>query len=252
MRNAEIKEMVLESKGLTQKLEELEKQKQQTLKETAQHRVKPLQPKVFRKVKPEFNAVASHISSGISAEQREQKLKKLQEDKEKQEKVVCTFKPELNSSSLTMVSRGHHVPPHERPLPKPEPKAEPAPEPEPEPVKKDLPPIDQHYYQKQIEWLASIEERNTKERLEKAIKDYSRKEMIPKVNKKKNEKMVHKDEDFLKRVEQDLEKSKLVKDKLDKKYNAHQFKPKLNRNFKEVQPLYLSKVENNDDDKFEV
>lgn len=244
MRGAEIVEMLQESRGLALKLEELEKQKQRQMKQKEAPRVTPLQPKTFRKAKPEFEMVASQVSSDMANERRVEKARKLAEAELERQAASCTFRPQVNELSKSLAQRANHLPIHERPLPKPEPRS-PSPQ-ETQPLSAStpqphVPEIDPEYYKKQLDWMNSIEERKTRERLERAIGEFTRKDMIPKVNRKKNEKLVQKQGDFLTRVEQDAEALRFKKEKLDKIYNGHQFRPRLNRNFQEVAPLYNAK-----------
>ena len=75
-----------------------------------------------------------------------------------------------------------------------------------------------------------------KEGMDKALKEYNIKRK-PKVNRKKNEKILKKNEDFFKRMEKHQDNIKRKREDMNNRLYTFTFKPKLNENNHKIRAL---------------
>lgn len=236
-----IRSMEEENLALQKRLERLnmaeglikKKKKKKNVKITT---IRSLQPHT----KNEFDDVSSKINPDLIDYKKKQKEIKQRKEKKAMEMKNCTFKPNVNENSKKYVNSGHYVPIHKRKLPE---KKETRPKVDKEveeferiqaELKKNKPKGKvniNEFYKKQVDWDKQKKNKQNRKRLDKALKEHTAKR-TPNVNKKKNDALVANKGTFLKRVGNNMEKSKKTREKLEQKYNTNSFKPKINRNVK--------------------
>ena len=163
--------------------------------------------------------------------------------------------------SKQFVDNTNYVPIHKRKLlePKPEPvkidkELEEFEEIQRELQKKPKPKVDiNEFYKRQEDWDKMKTNKNNQKRLNQALQDYNVTKG-PRVNKKKNKELVKNNQDFLKRVNNNMEKSQREREKLEKRYNNNSFQPKINRNIQvesKVVKKFIKGEESNSEDEEE-
>jgi hypothetical protein len=254
MNNGEEKEIAQieeERMSLEEKLALLKKQQNAILKKTTKKKIEPIGQKRFRKDNKKFNNVSSKIDYNLIMTQKEKQEEERQRQKEEIEMAECTFRPKIDEQSKKLTVNKDVI--FERELPKKveQPKVEEEEkESEGEEDEMEKGPkrkFNPKFYQEKVSWKNDKLETHNKIRMDNTLKEISRVKMVPKTNKKQNEKLFKKDKDFLKRVEQDISNSKNLKKKLDEIYNKNTFKPAIHHNndikpqvFDHKSGLYLS------------
>lgn len=212
----------------------LEKKKKPKLKFTTAQNINPQ--------RTEFEEVQSKIDPNLITQAKKRKEIENETKKEKLELENCTFKPRVNHKSKQFMKDKHYVPLYKRKMPnKQEIVAPPDKELEEfdriqEELKKKhknkkIKTDPKQFYEKQLEWERKKISKNNLKRLEKAIDSYKIKKK-PKVNSKKNKELHKQSENFLKRVNSNMLKSKKIQQSLVKQYSSHTFQPKTNKNDK--------------------
>lgn len=207
-----------------------------------------------------FN-VQSKIDYELIEKRRKQKDIEYKKKKVAIEMQNCTFKPSFNKKSKQFVDNTNYVPIHKRKLlePKPEPvkidkELEEFEEIQRELQKKPKPKVDiNEFYKRQEDWDKMKTNKNNQKRLNQALQDYNVTKG-PRVNKKKNKELVKNNQDFLKRVNNNMEKSQREREKLEKRYNNNSFQPKINRNIQvesKVVKKFIKGEESNSEDEEE-
>lgn len=225
-----------ENRALQDKLKMLSQQ-EKNLKKDVKSKLQPYGYKDLQKSENNFDNVQSQIDYDLIMQKKKRKDEDLKHQKERMELEGCTFKPEVNNKSAVYVKSKQYVPPNQRKLPE---KKEVAPtkhkdEIEFDRIQEELAKnktkrkLDPEFFERQVEWDKQKNNKTNKERLNKALSEYNSK-AAPKLTKKRTQESVEKNEDFLRRVGDNLEKSKLKKKQLEEKYNSYSFKPNLNKN----------------------
>ena len=227
MQAPEINNMLQESRVLSSQLRTLQQKREQKMTRTLATHLQPFPAKP----KSQNQSQLKGFSADNVLAARAMKQAELVNQAERALTQACPFKPTINPKSATLAHKEHIS---KRPLPqgkKRDFKAEKEAAIEAQkPPEIPIPaPIDPNYYQKQLEWAESVETKNTKSRLEKAVQEF---DFAPKSDAKPKD-----PSEFLQRVEKQKEKKKKKREKLEKKYNAFDFKPKINRNFADVEPV---------------
>lgn len=225
-----------ENKALQDKLKKLSQQ-EKVLKKDIKSKLKPYGYKNLQKGETNFDNVQSQIDYDLIMQKKKKKEEELKTQKEKIELEGCTFKPEVNGRSIDYVRSQNYVPLHQRKLPEKKELAPSKPREEEEyekiqeEIQKSKPKrkLDPEFFERQVEWDKQKNNKTNKERLNKALNEYNTK-TTPKLTKKHIQESVEQNEDFLKRVGDNLEKSKIKKKQLEEKYNAYSFKPNINKN----------------------
>jgi len=234
----DLQEVKYENLSLQQKLDMMQKLQSKLVSDTKKKPVKMFAPKSFRKDKLNNESnVSSQMNYDLIMEQKKYKEEFAKQKKAEMELKNCTFKPKINKQSVTLMQSQQYIPVFDRPLPekKPDP-------PKPEDIEdekssenseddtKVKKKSDPEFYKRQLEWKQRQEEKKVNERLAKQLSEYESTKAIPKVNTKKNEKILSDQPKFMDRVKQDMDKSKALKEQLDQKYNNLSFKPRINKN----------------------
>lgn len=251
MRKVAHERIVAENENLAQRLEALGKMKEDVCKINKKPNFNTLNKKTFRPANSNYETVCSKTNYELTKQQMTLRLEKIQREQERQIEESCTFRPAINGNTQKFLHEGSYVPPTERPLPQKkveQPKSEEEPE-EPraqslDNTKKVNRKFDEHFFERQLEWKNSKEEKRVQERLDRELEYHQKMKGIPKVNKKKNEKFFKKEDDFMTRVKEDLHRTKELKTKLDKKYNTFAFKPKTNKNISTNSVVYETILKN--------
>lgn len=247
----EVAEIVEERMSLEERLAFLQKQQKKLLRKTKKKKTQPLAKKRFRKDNKNYKGIHSKIDYNLIMSHKEKMKEIRQKQKKELELAECTFQPKIDNHSKNMTLYKEKI--YERELPKKieepseEEKEEESIEEEDEKVKLPKRKYNPKFYQEKVSWKKGKVDIHNKKRMDNTLKEISRIKTIPKTNKKMNEKLVKKDKDFLKRVEQDQINSENLKKKLDKIYNKNTFKPAIHHNNK-IKPqvfdhksgLYLS------------
>lgn len=225
-----LKELIDANAVLKQKLDAMTRQKHEL--SGAVKGVKPQLPGPPRPPTKKYANVKSKIDpNSITAQiKTQEEFKKLR--REEQELKECSFRPEINSKSATIVQSNVYIPIHERPVPDRTPaqssrelvESE-VPEPEPPRVKRKADP---EFYKKQLEWQKKLEEKQQNERLQKQLSEHSEMYNAPRVNKESNERMGGETVDFMERLRIQEERARQRRMELEEKYNECTFKPKIN------------------------
>ena len=243
-----IKSIEEENRILQEKLSKLTKQ-EKILKRDAKAKIKPFGFKDLQKSDTNFDNVQSQIDFDLIMQKKKKKEEELKSKKEKIDLEGCTFKPTVNEKSTDYVKSQNYIPLHQRKLPE---KKEIAPrklkeeeeyEKIQEEIQKNKPKrkLDPEFFERQLEWDKQKNNKTNKERLNKALNEYNVK-AIPKLTKKGTQESEEKNEDFLKRVEDNLQKSKVKKKMLESQYNSYTFKPNINKNV-QAQSIVFKGVE---------
>lgn len=246
-----IKSIEDENKALQEKLARLSQQEKE-LKKEKMTKLKPFGYKDLQKSDMNFSNVQSQIDYDLIMQKKKRKEEDMKTQKERIELEGCTFKPEVNVKSVDYIKNGNYVPLHQRKLPE---KKEVVPpklreEEEYERIQEELQKnktkrkLDPEFFDKQQEWDKQKNNKTNKERLNKALNEYNVK-AVPKLGKKGTQESLGEGVDFLKRVEDNLEKSKMKKKQLEDKYNSYSFKPNINKN-NQVQSIVLKDIDRND------
>lgn len=241
-KNPEFKKELTKSRSLLEKIE-LKKKKM----------LKNLQKKVLRNTKsisvPKKSTKYDNLDNKKLKETLKQKLalKMKTQKKAKDSKLIenCTFEPKINKNTKKLL-KNNRLPIHERYLPKKnfDFHGEKKNFLELQEFQKDrkkidlkkIKPLDEIYYKNQIDWKKNInkklefERKQINEEIDFKMKtgtfeSESHLAFTKKINDKVKSK---KPEDFLTRVDFDLEVKNLNKKKLVKKYNGFSFKPVIN------------------------
>lgn len=156
------------------------------------------------------------------------KVKKETRERLKEEKEMneCTFRPQLNKNTEALLSS--YVSVMERPMPRKEIQTTGSSRMELEgslserqeaellnPTERKSPNL--NFYQQKMEWKSAVEEAKLRERLQKEEQDQQKPVGKPVVNQQKNKELVKRDGDFLARVQNDMQRSKEVRSRLDEK-----------------------------------
>ena len=231
-----IKSIEDENRLLQEKLSKLTAQ-EKILQKEKKPKLKPFSYKDLHKSTTSLNDVQSQLDFSLIMDKKKRKVEELKLQKEQLELKNCTFKPELNTKSQIFIKSQNYIPVHQRKLPE---KKETAPrklkeEEEFDRIQADIQKnkikrkLDPEFFAKQLEWDKQKNTKADKERLNKALNEYSV-QLLIKLSKKKDNEADEKSGEFLKRVENYMEKSKIKKKELDEKYNGHSFKPNINKN----------------------
>ena len=227
-----------ENAELRKKYAQLLEQEKQIKRLTNKKKIKPYQYRNLHKRPDEFKEVSSKIDHDLLVAERKKRWEEAADIRTKKETEGCTFAPELNENSKSMKNQGY-VPIYQKELPG---KKDLAPPPTPEEkefdaiqeeLKKKRPQglkvNAEEFYKKQTEWEKEKQNKTNKIRLDKALKEYNIKRK-PKVNRKKNEKILKKNEDFFKRMEKHQDNIKRKREDMNNRLYTFTFKPKLNEN----------------------
>jgi hypothetical protein len=227
-----------ENLNLQQKLEMMQKIQNKMINDSKKKPVKMFAPKSFRKETKTGNEpkVSSQMNFDLIMEQKKYKEEITKQKKSHMELKDCTFKPKINKVNASLVQSQQHIPIFDRPMPERK-----ITQPKPDDIEeqeligdKDENKIkkkaDPEFYKRQLEWKQQREEKQMNERLAKQLTEYESTKAIPKVNTKKNDKLLADQPAFMDRTKQQIEKSKALKEQLDQKYNSLTFKPKINKN----------------------
>lgn len=229
--------------SLKQKLRDLELQKKQLAKNV--HRplfANPLTEKQFLPKNKQFDQVSSQISHDVIMQKLKEKVELIEHTKKLEETKDCTFQPEINSTSKSLLKNGY-VPLHEREMPGK--KESPPPRPEegleemrnPHPKRKHNP----KFYDEQVKWQLENKEKMNKRRMNNALDELNVSQGIPKTNKEANEKLFKKEEDFLERQKNDEIRKNQKIEKIGKQIYDNLFNPAIHRN-KKVGPQVFNKL----------
>jgi hypothetical protein len=234
----DLQEVKYENLTLQQKIEMMQKLQTKLVNDTKKKPVKMFAPKSFRKEKTNSECnVSSQINHDLIMEQKKYKEELAKQKKAEMELKDCTFKPKINKVSASLMQSQQYIPVFDRPLPEKRPDP-----PKPDEIEEDRMSVnsedenrvkkkaDPEFYKRQLEWKQKQEEKKVNERLAKQLSEYESTKAVPKVNKKKNEKILAEQPKFMDRMKQDMDKSKALKEQLDQKYNNLSFKPKINKN----------------------
>lgn len=246
----EVQEIVEERLSLEQRLAQLQSQQKKLFRKTNKKKTQPLAKKRFRKDNKNYKQINSKIDYNLIMSHKEKMTEIRQKQKKELELAECTFQPKIDKHSKNMTLYKEKI--YDKELPK---KIEALSEEEEEeesfeeervnkgPKRKYNP----KFYQEKVSWKKKKTEIHNKKRMDNTLKEISRIKTVPKTNRKMNKKLVRKDKDFLKRVEQDQINSENLKKKLDKIYNKNSFKPAIHHNndvksqvFEHKSGLYLS------------
>lgn len=254
--NSRTKNIEDENRLLEERLAKLTKLSKKIIRPKKEFYLDPVKKKDIVKQRDAYDEVESKLDYDKMKFYQINKQNKLKQRKREEEMASCTFKPRLNKKSKKMVRNVNYVRPQEKKLarkPKPdrvdseererettfdeimnqldidEPGA-PAQDP-PRTAKKKIKKINSEFYEKQLKWLNRKKQVAEKQRLENAMKEFSEVKNVPKTNRKRNEKLLGNRKKLMDRVNDETMKSKMKKEKLQKKYNQGTFKPKINRNY---------------------
>jgi len=236
----DLQEVKHDNLSLKKKLEMMQKIQSKMLNETKKMSLKVIAPTSLRRISSK-GLSESHMSSARNLEmitEHKKYREKLNEQRKAEiELKNCTFKPKINKVSESLIQSSQYVPVFERPLPEKKPDPKPVEEMEEAEEESDSreenkvkKKMDPDFYKRQLEWKQQMEERRINERLAKQLDEYESSKPVPKTNKNKNEKLLSDKPKFIDRMKQDMEKSKVLKEQLDQKYNNSSFKPKINKN----------------------
>jgi hypothetical protein len=248
-----------ENRLLAERLEKLTKLSKKIIRPKKDFYLDPVRKKDITKEKDNYDGVESKMDYEKLKYHGINKQRKLKQRKKEKEMANCTFKPKLNKRSKKMVRNVNYVRPHDKELLRKKEKESRQEEDnqnegttfndimkqldieEDESVemkqnkktpKKKIKKINEDFYNKQLKWLNRKQQIAEKQRLENAMKEYSEVKNVPKTNKKKNQKLLKNRKKLVDRIGDETLKSKMKKEKLQKKYNKATFKPKINRNYK--------------------
>jgi hypothetical protein len=232
-----LEDVKYENLNLQQKLEMMQKIQNKMISDTKKKPMKMFAPKSFRKDTKTGNEpnVSSQMNFDLIMEQKKYKEEVTKQKKSQMELKDCTFKPKINKVSASLVQSQQHIPIFDRPMPERKIQVQKTEEIEELEVVADKDEnkikkkADPEFYKKQLEWKQQREEKQMNERLAKQLTEYESTKAIPKVNTKKNDKLLADQPAFMDRTKQQIEKSKALKEQLDQKYNNLSFKPKINK-----------------------
>jgi hypothetical protein len=155
-------------------------------------------PKSFRKEKTNSEVnVSSQINHDLIMEQMKYKEELAKQKKAEMELKDCTYKPKINKVSASLIQSQQYIPVFDRPLPEKRPDP-----PKPDEIEEDRmsansedenrvkKKADPEFYKRQLEWKQKQEEKKVNEGLAKQLSEYESTKAVPKVNKKKNEKIL--------------------------------------------------------------
>jgi hypothetical protein len=223
-----------EFENVTKKREELESKLEKVLKKKAkvqQNRLLQLKPVIYKKFRNQvksYDKVNSKCDYNLIMTHKEKKEEEMKKQKEDFEMADCTFRPKILDKSNQMVK--DHVVVYKRELPK---KKEDPVEEIPEKLKTNA-KLNPLFYEQKLEWKNKKYEITQKKRVDKTLEEIKTLK-DPETNKKINEKIVKRDKDFLKRVQNDLATKTEKQNELEKMYYTLPFKPKINTNI-DVEP----------------
>lgn len=254
--NSRTKNIEDENRLLEERLAKLTKLSKKIIRPKKEFYLDPVKKKDIVKQRDAYDEVESKLDYDKMKFYQINKQNKLKQRKRQEEMASCTFKPKLNKKSKKMVRNVNYVRPQEKKLAR-KPKHDrvdseererettfdeimnqldidepgaPAQDP-PRTAKKKIKKINSEFYEKQLKWLNRKKQVAEKQRLENAMKEFSEVKNVPKTNRKRNEKLLGNRKKLMDRVNDETMKSKMKKEKLQKKYNQGTFKPKINRNY---------------------
>lgn len=217
-----------ENSELTSRLEELAKLQRSTL-QAKKPAFDTLAPKRFRPQTARTEA-SSQLDFELIKQKLQQKAVILEKERERLQLDACTFKPQLNDHTVTIMQDQAYVPVYARPMPGK--RVEAAPPAEELAPTSEAPKtgrrFDPHFYDKTLEWKHQKEGRKHQEWLERDALEFQ-KTSKGSVDVNRRRQLGAREEDFMERVRGDLNRSKDLKQRLDHKYNTYAFKPKVNR-----------------------
>lgn len=228
-----LKELIDANLSLKQRLELINKQKQQLNNGVRQAKPTLSGPSVFKAASNQYSQVKSKVDpNSITIQLKTQEeINRLK--KEELELKECSFRPHINSKSSEIVQSNVYIPIYDRPAPEKRQVAESSreleksltPEPNPSKTKRK---VDPDFYKKQLEWARRNEERHQNERLQKQLSEHSEIYHAPRINKDSSERIVGDQTDFMERLKIQEERTRQRRQVLQSKYNDCTFKPKIN------------------------
>lgn len=237
----EIDLIATESTDLRQRLAGLEANQKRTLKDQRKVNMELVKKSDFVDKSPRLMNVQPKVKSSDYETLKstlKSKNEKLEQQKTEYELAGCTFRPELNKNTEALLLS--YVSVLDKPLPR---KEQPPAEESRKEIEQQSPDNSQlqketkakqrpnmQFYEQQMEWKNSIEEAKLRERLQKEEQNQKKPIAQPTLNTSRNNELVKKEGDFLTRVQQDMERSKEVRSRLEQKVYGEQvltFAPKI-------------------------
>ena len=252
-----------ENRALQERLNRLKKLSKKVVKPKKEFYLNPVKTKDIVRVKDRYHEVSSKLDYDMIKDYNQNKQKRLQKRKHKKEMSECTFAPKLNKTSKHLTKNMNYVAPHQKKLRRKVEKPEIA---EHDPnfqgdgttfneimqqfdraeqgeqmtprskgskktKKRSGRKANPDFYEKQLKWLNKKNQTAEKQRLEKAMKEFSEVKKVPKTNKKKNQRMLGNRKHFMDRVDDETMKIELKREQLKEKYHKEHFVPRINRNY---------------------
>lgn len=231
----------MESTDLRNRLAGLEASHQRTLKDQRKINMDLVKKSDFLDKSPRMMNVQPKVKSSDYESLKntlKSKTEKLEQQKTEYELAGCTFHPELNKNTEALLLS--YVSVLDKPLPR---KEQPPAEGSRKEIEQFSPDNSQlqkeqkakqkpnmQFYEQKMEWKNSIEEAKLRERLQKEELNQKKPIAQPTLNTSRNNELVKKEGDFLTRVQQDMERSKEIRSKLEDKLYGEQvltFAPKI-------------------------